>query len=185
MSLPATIRINLAAPFPAQVKAAGPVTLSKQNGVWTASFNILGLGALADGTDPTTVVVVVQSLATNTFYQATLAQVLAAASNSPTKISSANSPYPVKLTDNLIYVDTSTGPVEIDLAAANTRGGSPLTIKDITGNAAVNNVTIKPNGLETIDGYTNAAPLKINANYGGFELSRYTGVAPNVYTILP
>lgn len=185
MSIPANIRINTAAPFPAQVKGSGPVQIAKKNGIWTASFNISNLGVLPGGTDPTTVVVVVQSLVNGAFFSATLAQVVSAASNTPTLITVANSPYVPKLTDSLIYVDTAGGAVEIDLAAANTRNGSPLSIKDVTGHASVNNITIKPNGLETLDGYTNGAPLLINADFGGVRLNPYTGVVPNVYTIAP
>ena len=51
------------------------------------------------------------------------------------------------------------------------RFGQPLSIKDVTGNAAANNITVKPVNPETIDSYTNAAPLVIDANYGGVKLS--------------
>lgn len=41
MSLPANIRINVGAPFPAIVKGLGPVRIGKQNGVWTVWLNQL------------------------------------------------------------------------------------------------------------------------------------------------
>lgn len=99
-----------------------------------------------------------------------------------TPVAFAQSPYPVKATADLVlYVDTSGGAVEIDLPASAARLGLPLTIKDVTGNAASNNITIKPNGAETIDGYTNGNPLLVSAAYGGFRLNPRT----SSYTIAP
>jgi hypothetical protein len=98
-----------------------------------------------------------------------------------TPINSASSPYSTLLTDAVLYVDTSGGPIEIDLQPAASRNGLALTIKDVTGNAATNNITIKPNGAETIDGYTNGNPLLVSANFGGFRLNPRT----SSYTIAP
>src|SRR5258706_5157285 len=44
MALPAKIRANMAVPFPAMVQGSGPITLGKQNGVWTvgASGDLIG-----------------------------------------------------------------------------------------------------------------------------------------------
>lgn len=181
MTLPANIRVNTGAPFPSTVKGSGPVTISKQNGIWTVGFQYANIAGIAAGTNPTTLLVLLYNTVTKTFQTATVQQLLALAANNPTNISVANSPYVPLVTDNIIFVDASGGPVEIDLAAANTRSGSPLTIKDINGHANANNITIKPNGLETIDGHTNGAPLKINANYGGFRLNPTS----NSYVIMP
>jgi hypothetical protein len=185
MTMPANIRVATSVPFPSMVKGGGLITVSKANGIWTIGFSVLGLAGLPAGSDPTTIQLFVWNTNTNTFQVATIAQLLSLAANSPTLITIANSPYVPKVTDSIIYVDTAGGAVEIDLAAANTRSGAPLTIKDLTGHAAANNITIKPNGLETVDGYTNGNPLKINANYGGFRLNPYTAVNPNAYVIAP
>lgn len=40
MSLPDNVRCNVAVPFPALVKGSGPITLAKQNGIWTAGFSL-------------------------------------------------------------------------------------------------------------------------------------------------
>jgi hypothetical protein len=98
-----------------------------------------------------------------------------------TPINFASSPHLVALSETVLYVDTSGGPIEIDLQVAISRNGLALTIKDVTGNAATNNITIKPTGSETIDGYTNANPLLVTANFGGFRLNPITGG----YTIAP
>lgn len=182
MTLPAIIRVNTSVPFPSKVKGPGLIQVSKANGVWTVSLAPFStLGGMAAATDPTTALVVIYNTITQTFQQATIAQLLALAANNPTVITVANSPYVPKDSDSVIYVDTAGGAIEIDLKAANTRSGAALTIKDITGHAAANNITIKPNGAETIDGYTNAAPLKVNADFGGFRLSPYN----NSYVIAP
>lgn len=93
---------------------------------------------------------------------------------SGTSIAFAASPYQVLPSDSVLYVNTSGGPIEIDLQLSISRGGVSLTIKDVTGSAAANNITIKPNGSETIDGYTNAEPLLVSANFGGFRLNPIT-----------
>lgn len=52
MTLPANIRVNLGAPFPATVKGGGLVAVQKANGIWTVSLNfnalLPGLNAIAD-----------------------------------------------------------------------------------------------------------------------------------------
>lgn len=100
---------------------------------------------------------------------------------SPTPVNPGISPYTPIQTDTVLYVDTSAGPVQINLAPSANRLGVPLTIKDVSGNAASNNITIKPNGSETLDGYTNGNPLLINANFGGFRINPRT----SSYTIAP
>ena len=68
-------------------------------------------------------------------------------------IGSTDSPYAVVFTDHVIGVDTSTGTVEVDLpAVASVGGGRTLLVKDESGDAAANNITVDPNGSENIDG---------------------------------
>jgi hypothetical protein len=75
----------------------------------------------------------------------------------------AASPYTVLAADCIIGVDT-TGAVTINLPAAATAGaGKVLYIKDETGNAAAENITIDAAGSETIDGSLTETIL---TNYG-------------------
>jgi len=76
-------------------------------------------------------------------------------------------PYNVLNTDTVLYVDTSIGPVTINLQPAAGRGGRPLEIYDVTGNAAANPISLVPSGAETVDGQ---APFPIDMNYGGVNL---------------
>jgi hypothetical protein len=173
MSLPTNIRVNIAAPFPSRVKASAPLTIAKANSIWTVGLNIANLGALPAGTDPAAVEVLLYNTVLHTFQQTTLAAILQSFSLLvPTNIGIANSPYPVLLSDSLVYVDSSGGPVVVDLPLAALRQGRAIAIKDISGNAAAHNITIIPSGIETIEGLN---PLAINSNYGGFRLNPVAG----------
>jgi len=95
----------------------------------------------------------------------------------PTNISFSNSPYTVLSTDTFLAVDTAGGAVVIDLVAAASRS-LPITIKDMTGHANTNPMSIVPNGAETIDGLS---PYSVGSDFGGVQLIPQTGgymVAP-------
>ena len=66
----------------------------------------------------------------------------------------AMSPFTPAGTDSYLAVDTSGGAITINMPASASRGGLPLTIKDVTGNAAANPITVARAGAETIDGLT-------------------------------
>lgn len=55
----------------------------------------------------------------------------------------------------------------IQLPAASLRLGVPVSVVDIGGFAAAHNITILPNGAETIIGQAN---LVISSSYGGYTL---------------
>lgn len=71
-------------------------------------------------------------------------------SGSPTPVNSAMSPYAPVPADRILMVDTSAGPVIIQMPLSATRGD--LEIKDATGNAGVNAISVLRSGAETIDG---------------------------------
>lgn len=50
MALPVNIRVNTSAPFPSNVNGSGPVTITKQNGIWTVGFNSALLPPLVNPT---------------------------------------------------------------------------------------------------------------------------------------
>lgn len=66
-----------------------------------------------------------------------------------TQLDNTSSPYTVLSSDKILEVDTTGGAVSILLPAG--VDGKQYIIKDL-GNAAVANITITPNGAETIDG---------------------------------
>lgn len=95
----------------------------------------------------------------------------------PTAVNFGMSPYTVLATDNFLAVDTSGGAITINLPVATSRAGVPLTIKDVTGNALANNVTINPNGAEKVD---TLAPYLIDADFGG---ARFVPKASGGWTV--
>lgn len=86
---------------------------------------------------------------------------------SPTDVNFALSPYAVTTSDTVLWVDTSGGAVTITLPTGAARAGKSLEIKDISGNASTNNISIDPAPGETIDGLD---PLLINIDFGGWKL---------------
>lgn len=89
-----------------------------------------------------------------------------------TAVNPANSPFTPLLSDTVLYVDSTGGPVIINLRPAVERLNVPITIKDVGGAAATNNITINPSGAELIE---TLAFIKINADFGGFALNPISG----------
>jgi hypothetical protein len=69
-------------------------------------------------------------------------------------------------TDYIIYPNSTSSAITITLPAPT--NGRVLNIQDLFGNAAVNNITIKPHASETINGLSQVVIL---TNYGGATLS--------------
>lgn len=75
-------------------------------------------------------------------------------------------PYVPAATDTFLLMNVS-GASVVNLPSAASRAGYPLTIKDISGAASTNNVTINRNGTDTIDGLTS---VTLNVDYEGYSL---------------
>ena len=76
---------------------------------------------------------------------------------------SKSSNYTATSTDTIIGVDCSGGAITITLPTAGTVNGKVYIIKDESGDAGTNNITVATEGSETIDGSNTAT---INSNYG-------------------
>lgn len=86
----------------------------------------------------------------------------------PTFVSST--PYTPTNDDTFLCVNVG-GPVTINLQSVAARGNLNLSIVDCSGQASANNISIVPNGTDTITGiYTNSNPLKITTDYGGWTI---------------
>lgn len=92
-------------------------------------------------------------------------------------------PYSPSGTDTILWV-TRPGPVVINLPTAVSRGGSTLLIKDVSGAANTNNITITHNVADTY-AFDGQATLVINSAYGGFRLDPKVIGATNGWVIDP
>lgn len=83
------------------------------------------------------------------------------------EIGAADSPYNMLASTDVIKVDTSAGPVTVNLVTAVGRT-KPVKIVDAAGNAGTNAITIDGNGTETIMGQ---ATWPLNFPYGSISLN--------------
>lgn len=86
-------------------------------------------------------------------------------------IDNTDSPYAASFGEE-IFVDCSTGAVEIDLPAA-TADSLPIWVTDDDGESATNNITIDPNLAETIAGQTT---IEIDQARASIKLVPFAGV---------
>jgi hypothetical protein len=86
-------------------------------------------------------------------------------------IDNTDSPYAASFGEE-IFVDCSTGAVEVDLPAA-TAGSLPIRITDDDGSSVTNNITIDPNLAETIAGQTT---IEIDQARASIKLVPFAGV---------
>lgn len=112
------------------------------------------------------------ALITATNVQDAIQQSAAISVVTPTAVTFAMSPYTVLPTDRVLLVNTSGGAVTINMMAAAARGGLDLTVKDDTGNAAANPISVVRNGAETIDGLTT---YPIDSNFGAAQFAPQAG----------
>jgi len=96
-----------------------------------------------------------------------------------TAIAVGDSPYTALATDVVIVVDCSGGPVTVNLPAGS--ANRTYTILDAGGDAATSNITIVPDGAETIEGGAN---LVLNTNFAAAQLI-WDGTDWNVLTTKP
>ena len=83
---------------------------------------------------------------------------------------SKNSNYTTQLPDEIVFVDTTSSAITITLGTSTVLAGKTILIKDVAGNAAINNIGVVGQGGETIDGINNVATNVIDVNYGSVKL---------------
>ncbi len=183
MTLPASIRINVRAPFPTQVKGAAFIGVNKANGVWSIAPNYRLL-APAHSITPT-MVVGVQDTVTGVWSY--LPAALISSAGLPYRIVTSAGAVTLLASDVVILLKKSpSGASTINLPASATRNGVPIIVKDITGDANTNNDTIVPASGETIDGLSASAAAAngiavIDVDYGSRTL--YPLTSGGYYTL--
>jgi hypothetical protein len=170
MTLPANVRVNVSVPFPSTVTGAGPIVISKNQGIWTVSLTIVQLAQLSTGFDPTTKLLLVYDQLTGSFVQTTVANLIAAGLNTY-RIVTAAGDVTILATDQTILMNKTVGAAtNINLPTSGSRGGVPITVKDLKGDANTNNIRFVMSGAETLDGFSQATAdtngaSKIVTNY--------------------
>ncbi len=167
MSLPANIRVNAQLPFPSLVTGTGPITIGKANGIWQIGFTINAFGSQNPpaGNYATDFVLAYDSI-NNTFFKVSIANLLVAMQSARSQRLVTASPIVIAGTDQILNCNINAA-AACALPAAILRNGVPLTFKDL-GHATAHNITITPNGAETIDGVN--APVVIRNNFGWITL---------------
>lgn len=166
MALPASIRVNCRAPFPARVKGAAFIEVSKVNGLWTIAPDYELLAQVPSITSSQ--VVVVYDPATQSFG---LVNLLAAAALSRTPINDAA--YHALVGDRYIVYTAITAARIVTLpAAALFPVGADLVIADESGScSATDTITIDAAGSDLISG---SASQVITTAYGSMRLRTNT-----------
>jgi hypothetical protein len=169
MTLPANVRVNTAVPFPALVLPSGPITLAKNNGIWTIGFTINAFGSQVPlvGNYPTDFLLAWDNV-NQTFFKVSITNLIASiATTIPARTQRFvnATPFGVGPTDMILNCKiTSTAACTLPSAAS--RLGIPVTIKDL-GQAAAHPITLTAAGGDTIDG---AATYVLNNNFAWVTL---------------
>jgi hypothetical protein len=170
MTLPANIRVNALANFPALVYSTGPIVLSKANGIWTIGYNIAQFITQVPAPPGwANSYVLVWDSTLNTFTKASLGSFAAQISGGSTgaraqRVTTA-SPIVVGASDQIINCNIPTA-ATCTLPSSASRAGFPVTFKDL-GQAAAHNIVISAAGSEKIDGL---ASVTMGMNYQAITL---------------
>ena len=112
--------------------------------------------------EPTTTVEGVPIVATNVQDAISQTASQAAAGVLPVPINISATPYTVGVSDRILLIDTAIGAVTVNMPAAASRSAS-LIIKDQTGHANANPISVVRSGSDVIDGLTT---YPIDVKYG-------------------
>lgn len=140
MTLPANIRVNMSAPFPATVKGSGGIGVSKRNGIWTVFLNYLGFGTAQTVADPANTYTLVWNILTGVF---TLVPISTVVTSKAVKVITVAGPYAAQPNDEVLIIKQAVGApftVTVDWS----QRSKPLRVVDGKGDAAVNNITVTP-----------------------------------------
>lgn len=145
MTLPANIRVNASAPFPATVKGGGVIGVAKLGGIWTVSLNFNAVPQLPAAADPANTYTLVWNALTGVF---TLIPISAVSTSKVRKVLTAAGPYAALPTDEVLIVKQLVGAAMTITVDWSTRTKA-LTIVDGKGDANVNKITITPAAGQT------------------------------------
>jgi hypothetical protein len=147
MALPATIRVNVRAPFPALVTGSGLITVTKANGIWTIGFNPALIAVQNPPANPLTDLALVWDPTAKMMVLLPLQTVQAGAR--PQRAIIVAGDLPIRNTDSILNMNPVT-----DLAPpvplASTRNGASLTFNNLPGSHLQ---TLTRTAPDTFDGF--------------------------------
>jgi hypothetical protein len=159
MAAPPKIRVNTAVPFPAQVTATAPISISKVNGVWVIGM-AAALGIQNPPANPASDYILLWDSIVKTLVMSPISSVVNAAQPTRTQRSIVNGGgLPLVNGDQIINLNAVSDLAPV-LPAAAARLGVPLTIKNLVTSVLQ---TVGITGLDRIDGQT-SIPLPPNAS---------------------
>jgi hypothetical protein len=161
MTLPANIRVNVGAPFPALVKGSAGLSIQKANGVWTLGLGYPNLGVQAEpppANFATDYVAVYDSVA-QTYFLLPLSSVGIGGERRQRSVTAG--PVSINPADQILHLNL-TASLTITLPPYGSRAGVPLTFKDVGMQASANPITIAAAAGEFIDGSFPSVALSVN-----------------------
>jgi hypothetical protein len=165
--LPSNIRVNAQFPFPSLVQGSGPVTITKQNGVWIVGWGVTQFATtVPPATDYAVDTVLVYNATTKTFFNMTLNALIGIVSGetAPTIVTAAGT-YNSVTTDSRILMNKTVGAASSVVLAASAGYSGPVLVKDLKGDADTHNITVTFNGAEKADGLSSVV---ISTKYGAY-----------------
>lgn len=157
MTLPANIRVNALANFPARVQGNAYIQVSKANGIWTIKPNYSLVTALQGVPDATVEQVIIYNEVTGVYNVVSLATLIAATTGIYRMVTTAGDVQIVSTDITILMNKGVGGATNILLPTSASRDGLPVTVKDYKGDANTNNITFVPASGETIDGFSASA----------------------------
>jgi len=147
MSLPARVRVNAAFPFPATVQGSGPISVAKNQGIWTVGYSINGLAVqVPTAGQLATDYVPVWDSTVNQFVRVALSSISSSASGNPFYYAKQNGLACDGITDD-------TAALNALLVTVNNAGGGTIFMNGmalILGQITLPNdgqATLKQNGI--------------------------------------
>ena len=140
MTLPANIRVNIAAPFPAKVKGGGLITVNKTNGIWTIGINFAAVAKTPVVADPASTYMLAWNSLTGA---ASMVPMTSVATQKIVKVITAAGPYAAQPADDVLIINQAIAApflVTVDWSQRT----KALRIVDGKGDALVNNISITP-----------------------------------------
>lgn len=161
-----TIKARAVVKFPARIDGDNGITVTKANGVYTISDEFDTLSELESIDDSS--VTYVKLLFEGVYYYFSIASLVEAISSAGTpQVITAAGDLTIESTHRYVVFNKTVGAATGVTLPASADRDDALVIKDGKGDASTNNITITPDGSETIDGLS---AWVISFDYGGVTL---------------